>query len=194
MSSYGKMKKLPKSLQSKTFTYSEACESGLTKYAIAKLIESGELERIERGLYRAVGEDLSDEELYRRAIKKVGEPAAVCLLSALSHYELTDIIAKQVWLMVPAEKRIKSSNIKLYRARDLKWRVGIDSHRGYKMTSLERTIIDSLTLKTIISPRVGLDALKRAIANKKTDVSKIIKVANALGVSHRIMPYLEALT
>lgn len=188
------MKNLPKTLQGKPFTYQEACKKGLSQYSIRKLLELGVIERLEHGLYRSTGEDLSDEELYRRAVKRVGAPAVVCLLSALSHYELTDAIPKQVWLMVPKEKRVKSSSVKLYRARDPQWEIGIVSKGGYSITSLERTIVDALTLRALVSPRLGVDALKLAISSKRTSTSRVLHIASALGVKHRVLPYIEALS
>jgi len=185
---------LPKSIQGKPFTYKEACKKGLTQYAIQKLLEAGVIERLERGLYRSVDEDLSDEELYRRATKRVGKPAVICLLSALSYYELTDNIPKQVWLMVPKEKRVKSSRVKLYRARNPQWKVGIVTKDGYSITSLERTIVDALTLKALLSPRLGVDALKSAIARKNTSANKVLQTATQLGAKHRVLPYVEALS
>lgn len=185
---------LPKVLQGKPFTYKEACKHGLTQYSVQKLLGSGTIERLERGLYRSVDEDLSDQELYRRALKRVGKPAVVCLLSALSYYELTDIIPKQVWLMVPKEKRVKSSSVKLYRARNPMWKVGIEERSGYSITSLERTIVDALTLKALISPRMGIDALKIAISMKRTSANKVLRVATELGVKHRVLNYIEALS
>lgn len=185
---------IPKALLRNPFTYREACDQGLTQYAIQKLLEAGAIERIERGLYRTVGEDLSEEELYRRAVKRVGKPAVVCLLSALSYYELTDTIPKKVWLMVPKEKRVKSSSVKLYRASDPHWTVGIVSKEGYSITSLERTIVDALRLKALISPRLGVDALKSAISGKRTSANKILQMATEMGVTHRLLSYLEALS
>jgi predicted transcriptional regulator of viral defense system len=185
---------LPKLLQGKQFTYKEACRHGLTQYAVQKLLESGKIERLERGLYRSIEEDLSNEELYRRAVKRVGKPAVVCLLSALSHYELTDIIPKQIWLMVPKEKRVKSASVRLYRAREPNWKVGIVSKDGYSITSLERTIVDALTLKALVPPGLGVDAFKTAISSRKTSAHKVLDIAAELGVKHRILPYAEALS
>ena len=151
-------------------------------------------ESIERGLYRAVGTNLSEKELYQRAIMKVGKPSAVCPLSALSYYELTDTIPKQVWVTVPPERRTQSHNVKLYRARNPKWKVGISTQDGYSITTIERTLVDCLTHKALLAPRVGIDALKKAINEKKTSVSKIIEMSNSLGVKHRILAYIEALS
>ena len=184
---------LPKALLRKQFTYHEARDQGLTQYALQKLLNVGAIERLERGTYRTVDEDLSDEELFRNVTKRVGDPAVVCLLSALSYYELTDLIPRQVWLMVPKEKRVKSSGIKLYRARNPRWKIGVISRDGYSITSLERTIVDAMTLRAVISPRIGIDALKAALTTRKTSANKLIRIAAELGVKHRILPYIEAL-
>lgn len=185
---------LPPRLKRAPFTFKEALAAGLTQYRLRLLLSSGEIERVERGLYAAADQELSDDTLFARATKRVGVPAVVCLLSALSHYELTDAIPKQVWLMVPKEKRVKSSSIKLYRARDPMWRVGVVSHGGYSITTIERTIVDALTLKALISPRMGIDALKSAIATKKTTATNVLRLASAMGVHHRVIPYVEALS
>ncbi len=188
------MQTLPKAIKNRPFTYREAVQLGLTQTAIRQLLANESIERIERGLYQAVGVDLSDRELFRRAIRKIGKPSAVCLLSALSHYQLTDIIPDRVWLMVPANKRTSSANIKLYRARDPKWEIGVIIEDGYPITSLERTIIDALTHQSVLPIRIGLDALKKAVSAKKTSTSKIIGVSKSLGVLHRILSYVEVLS
>lgn len=188
------LKTLPKPLQEGPFTYQDALQCGLTQYSLSKLLELGEIERIERGLYQAVDTDLSEEELYRRATKKVGVPAAVCLLSALSHYDLTDTIPKQVWLMVPMGKRTKSPNIKLYRSREPNWDRGVNERDGYSITNLERTIVDSLTTQKLLAPRLGIDALKRAVESGQTTTSNVLRMADLLGVKHRILSYIEAIS
>ena len=185
-------KTLPKSLRNRPFTYRDARKHGITPYAISSYLAEGVAERVERGLYRATGGDLTEEDLYRQATMRAGEPAVVCLLSALSHYELTDTIPKRVWLMVEASKRIRSENIRLYRARDPRWKIGVIAKDGFSITSIERTIVDALSLKALLPVRLGIDALKKAIATKKTTASKVMYIADDLGVKHRVLPYIEA--
>ena len=96
--------------------------------------------------------------------------------------------------MVPMEKRVRNSSIKLYRSRNPNWRVGIISRTGYSITSLERTIVEALTLKALVAPRLGIDALKTALSKKQTSANKILAIADKLGVKHRILPYIEALS
>jgi len=185
---------LPEELRGRSFTYQEALKHGLTQYSVQKLLESNDIERVERGLYQSTEVDLSDEDLYRRAVKTVGEPAVVCLLSALSYYDLTDTIPKRVWLMVPAERRSRSRNIKLYRARDPNWTDGVVVQKGYSITSFERTIVETLALRSMISPRLGINALKQAISEKRTTTDKILRMADTLDIKHRVLPIIEALS
>lgn len=188
------MDNLPILLSKKPFTYQEACEHGLTQYMLRKLIEASLLERVEHGVYCATGHDWSDEEQYKRAVNKTGQPSAICLISALSYYDLTDTIPRKVWVMLDAKRRVKSDYIKPYRARDPKWAVGIDSHDDYSVTNLERTIVDSLTHSKLVPARLGIDALKLALREEKTTVGAILKMADLLGVRHRILKYVEALS
>lgn len=186
--------KLPSKLQTGPFTYREACQEGLTQYSLRKLLENGDIERIERGLYQNAEIDLSEDELYKRAVKSMGEPAVVCLLSALSFYDLTDTIPKQVWLMVPANKRTRNKSIKLYRSRDPHWKKGVLKEDGFLITTLERTIVDCLTTTRLLPTRYGINALKQAIQGKKTTAARILRMADSLGVKHRVFPYIEALS
>jgi hypothetical protein len=41
---------------------------------------------------------------------------------------------------------------------------------------------------------MGIDALKRAIATKKTTGTKVLRLASTMGVHHRIVSYVEALS
>jgi predicted transcriptional regulator of viral defense system len=175
------------------FSLKEAILNGVSHHTIKTLMSSGEIERVERGIYRFTNSDFSDEQLFQLATKKIDSKSAVALLSALSYYDLTDIIPKAVWLLVPYQKRTISKNIKLYRAQDPKWDIGIISENGFSITSIERSIVDSITHAKVIPVKVGLDALKVALSQKKTKLSKIIDMSVALGVQEKVIPQIEIL-
>jgi hypothetical protein len=78
-------------------------------------------------------------------------------------------------------------------SRSPQWKIGVVSKDGYSITSLERTIVDALTLRALVSPRMGVDALKAAISSKKTSANKVLQIATELGVKHRVLSYIEAL-
>jgi predicted transcriptional regulator of viral defense system len=174
------------------FSYQEALQRGLSRRTLQRWLKEERIERIERGLYRAVGEEVR-EDAFRAATALVGEPSAICLLSALSEYNLTDIIPRNTWVMVPAPKRSTSARLRLVRKRTPHWNVGVVRKTGYSITSVERTIVD-----TMLSVEPGLDeglaALKKALRQKLTSPARIAETAQKLGVYERLLPYLRALS
>ncbi len=152
---------------------------------------SGEVVKLGRGVYQlASAADLGDEDQFRAAVKRIHGPSVVCALSALAHYGLTDEIPKRVWLMVSENGRSHLKDVRLFRTRNPKWKVGVIAEDGYKITCLERTIVDCLSYKHKFGS-LGVEALKRALKEQKTTLSKIVDMADQLGVSHKISPVIE---
>lgn len=191
-----KMTSLPKSLENKTFTLAQAVAQGLSKYNLSLLIKEGSLERVTRGVYRSSHLDVvSDpEESYRVATLLCGEDSAICLLSALEYYGITDSIPKKTWVLVPHTKRVVAKNLKLVRCREPKWDAGIDWHKTYAMTSIERTLIECVMYKRLIGSDVALRAFKVALQKKLTTLAKIYETAKELAVTHRIQSVIEVLS
>ncbi|MEI6791011.1 MAG: type IV toxin-antitoxin system AbiEi family antitoxin domain-containing protein [Myxococcaceae bacterium] len=187
------MQVIPKVLRSSNFSRSEAERSGISRYRLYRCLEEGVLERLERGIYRVPRADYNDEDTFRTATLCAGKKSAVCLLSALVFYNLTDEIPRQTWLMVEQAKRSKHKNLHLIRVAEPKWKIGIDSQKGYQITSLERTLVDCLIWKRHLGTMLGIQSMKRALEHKKTSLSKIIDMANRLGVLERIQVVIEVL-
>jgi predicted transcriptional regulator of viral defense system len=190
------MASLPKSLENKTFTLAQALSQGLSKYALSLLIEKGSLERVTRGVYRSSHLDTTadPEESYRLATLLCGKDSAICLLSALEHYGITDSIPKKTWVLVPHIKRVTTKNLKLVRCRDPKWNAGIVCHKTYSMTSIERTLIECVIYKRLIGMDVALRAFKVALQKKLTTLAKIYQTAQDLAMTHRIQSVIEVLS
>ncbi len=167
---------------------------GITQAQVIQLLHNESIHRLSRGVYVLSGADLSDEAQFRAATMRINGPSAICLVSALAFYGITDHIPKKVWLLVPEDKHSAHKDLRLLRSRNPKWKVGIDSHNGYKITNIERSIVDALTTKRVLGFSIGVGALKSALQNKKTSLDKIIKMATQLGVDHRVMSYIEALS
>ena len=185
---------LPKKLLKRPFSYNEAVKSGLNKYILNKLIEKGEIERLCRGMYiNSNYDNTSVEAQFSLAAIQCGLPSCICLLSALEYYHLTDQITNKVWIMVPQSKRVQAANLKLIRSRNPNWKYGIYKNKNYWITTLERTIVDSLLHKQDIGSSVALEALKKAVQEGKVKVGALLDMANKLQVKHRVFPYIEAL-
>jgi predicted transcriptional regulator of viral defense system len=188
------MGQLPTKLREKPFTLSQAIAAGVSRYVLSKLISEGSVEQLSRGIYRVTASDLSEEEQYCAATLRVGTPSAICLVSALSHYGLTDTIPRKTWIMVEHTKRTTYPELKLLRARTPEWNIGIERQNGYSITSLERTIVDCLIYRTKIGAQIGIEALRQAVNSKKTTLGRVLDMAVRLGVDHRIRSYVEALS
>jgi predicted transcriptional regulator of viral defense system len=173
-------------------TVKELGRLGITPMMIQSLVIANELLPVGRGVYQRSSEDLSDENAFRAATKRIKGKSAVCLLSALALYNLVDEIPKQTWLLVDSGKRTYQKDIRLFRSRNPKWNVGIIKEDGYWITNKERTIVDSILNEKKLG-LLGISALKRAIAQKETTLARVMDMAIALKVRDRIYPYIKVL-
>ncbi len=137
--------------------------------------------------------DYNEENQFKVATLIVGEPSAICLLSALSVYDLTDEIPRQTWVTVPQSKRTREKSLKILRQVDPQWDIGIHKRNGYAITSIERTIVEAFFYKRMLGSNVAVHALREAVRKKLTTPSKVLDMAKKLGVVHSLLPYLEAM-
>ncbi len=183
---------MPKKLKnSKRFTYKEALLSGLTRRKLARLVTNAKVYKITRGIY-GVSQSVDENPSLAVACKVVGFPCAICLWSALVYYDLTDEIDLKTWVMVSSERRKTHKNIRLVRLKDPHWKIGIIKEKDYWVTSLERTIIDSLTYPRYVGTMAATTALKRALQSKLINISNLVEMASQLGSLKKIYPRLEA--
>ncbi len=190
------MVKLPKKLQSGPFTWSEAKKLGVSQYELRHLLVNETIERLARGVYRAkTHTDFSEGDQYHVAILRVGQPSAICLISALAYHHLTDVIPKKTWVLVNANKITTQKDIRLWRRRNLQWSVGIKTIDGrFAVTSVERTLVECLRYSGLIGgPFLAISSIRLALQENKTTMSELLKMAEKLGAKKKILPYLEAL-
>lgn len=185
------LKRLKAKFPDRPFSYKDLKRLGINQPQLNELLKGQEIQRIGRGVYLLSGADLSEEGQFQAATLRISGPSAICLLSALAHYGLTDQIPKKVWLLVPENKPTAHKDIRVLRRRNPQWKIGIRHGDGYSITSLERTIVEALALKKVTG-NVGIEALKRALQKRITTLDAVLKTANRLGLDHRVMPYIEA--
>ena len=184
---------LPRTLKNKLFTLSDAREAGLDSYKIKNLLAKKIIERLGRGIYRSSGGDIAEEEQFCIATLWIGQPSAICLLSALAYYHLTDEIPRKTWIMVPHAKLSRHQDLCLVRVRNPNWELGIEKHPGFWITDVARTVVDSFAHPQIIGTQVAVESLRKAVENKLTSIRIIYDMAMKLHVHHRISPYVELL-
>lgn len=174
------------------YSYAQLLKLGISAEQIKRFLRQGSLFRLSRGIYQKAEGDLADEEQFISATLRVGSPSAICLLSALVFYHLTDEIPKKVWILVPLNKRTFHRDLRLSRSREPRWNMGIIKENGYSITNLERTLVECLVHKNLRFP-IATAALRQALREKKTTLNKVVTMANQLKLQHRIQSIIVAL-
>lgn len=159
-----------------------------------KQIASGELEKVTRGVY-AKTEDLMDiEGDFYRATLICGKTSAICLGSALQYYGLSERLSGKTIVMVPYESTpARNKRVRVVRSRNPRWRIGVQKMPRFKITTVERSIVDAFRYWRLTGINEAIYALKVALKERQTTKTKIYDMAKSLNCKKVLLPYLEAM-
>src|SRR5947208_1618131 len=126
------------------FTLDEARKAGLDQPSLSRLVSQGAMQRVARGVYLHPEAKVDPETIdFQIARIKFGEASAIGGLSALFHYNLVDQVPGQTWVIVPPGVHTAERQYRLIRTKvDLQ--VGVVAHKGYRIASIERALIEAL--------------------------------------------------
>lgn len=197
MKSLTKIEKLKPLMHKTSFTTKEARKHGVHSSVLAYYAKIGLLTRLSHGVYQNPNfeskVDFQWEDLVVTA--QTIPNGVVCLISALSIYDLTDEVLREHWIAVPNEskapKRPKTRIIRM-RNTDLgKTTIKMGDQRMV-IFDRERTIVDSFRYLT---KEIAIKALKEGLKKKggqKFNLKKLRNYAKALRFD--ITPYLLTVT
>ncbi len=197
MSNNNQFHKLKPLLKKTLFRASEARELGISSSLINYYIKKGMIERVDRGVYRCSDQELDVDFRYEDLVlvSKSIPNGVICLISALTLYELTDEIPRAHWIAVSHSSRApRRSGARIVRMRNIdlgKTELALGSEK-VQIFDVERTILDSFRY---LGVEIGVKALKAALARSgkdKLDLKKLQKYAKELRV--KIAPYIMAVT
>lgn len=183
-------KKLP---NRQIFTSKDASRAGVSRYYLSKLIAAEKIIELQKGVFqnnscRPDEEDLQ-ETTFRAATARLKERGVICLLSALSYYDITELIPSNIWLWVPYPYRV--SSLKTIRVKDPDFSVGVEQHDGFSITTIERTIIECFLYPKYVPVSESFACLKSALKDKKTTMKKLLATAEQMRVTRKIYPFIE---
>ena len=172
---------------------------GVSRAAIARLVEGGQLDRVGRGLYVPTGAKLTEHHSLVEAAKRV--PAGVvCLLSALRFHGLTTQNPHEVWLAIDVKARKPTTDwppLRIVRFSGKALTYGVDERMiegvDVRITSKEKTVADCFKYRNKIGIDVALEALRDYLRSKRRSVDALMMAAEASRVTNVMRPYLEAL-
>ncbi len=177
-----------------------SCEldaQGISRSNIRRLVESGEVLRISRGLYRLPGTAVS-ENISLAEVSKLAPRGVFCLFTALVFHKFTVQVAPHVCIAIEGtawKPKIPMVKIRVYRFSGEVFKAGIEEHTvdGVKIRvySAAKTVADCFKMRNKIGLDVALEALREALRTKKASSEEIHKMARICRVERIIRPYME---
>lgn len=171
---------------------------GVARVALTRLMASGQLERVGRGLYRLPGVEVSEHETLATVAAKVPQ-AVFCLLTALQFHGLTTQLPRQVWIAMPHGShapKLDYPPLKMVQFTGEAYSQGIEQHERdgvpLRVYSVAKTVADCFKHRNKIGLDVALEALRDALAQKKATADALWRHAQTCRVANVMRPYLEA--
>jgi predicted transcriptional regulator of viral defense system len=175
------------------FTFKQAKEAGLSQSAVVRLVSAGVIEKISRGIYEVIERGLDPATRdFAVACISLGEESVIGGLTALFHYGLAEEVPAKLWVLVPPTTYRPNRHYRLVRTK-MDLTVGIERHADYRITSLDRTIVDTFVFSSKLGEKLAYRAAVRAIREKRTTPDKLFKMAHRLGVTERLAAHAQAL-
>ena len=130
------------------------------------------------------------------ACKHFGEHAAIAGTSALFYYGLIAQVPQHIWLVMQQSRKnrinLKHNKYKCLRTTTT-FKYGIDKKKHFKITNIERTIVESLWFSTKLGSRLAINAARVSLAKDITTERKIGKMAERLDMESTLAKYWESI-
>jgi predicted transcriptional regulator of viral defense system len=176
----------------------ELVHAGLTRRELSRMVASGRLLRLGRGLYAAPGYQPGEHQALV-AVAKRSPRALFCLLTALRFHDLTTQAPFEVWIAIgnkahPPRLDYPPMRAVRYSAESLA--AGVEQHKVegtvIRVTSVAKTVADCFKFRNKIGLDVALEALREARRSKKASADELWRYARVNRVANVMRPYLEA--
>lgn len=177
----------------------ELAEAGIHRQVLSRLVESGELERVARGLYRVPDRPVTEH--HGLAVASAAIPhGVICLLSALAFHGIGTQLPHEVWMAIERRARrptLRHPPLRIVRPSGDAFSAGVESHRVEGQTlrvyGVAKTLADCFKYRNKIGLDVALEALREAWRARRFTMDDLERYAAICRVQRVMRPYLEAL-
>ena len=185
--------------RSQGVTARELAAAGIHRQVLSRLVATGELERIARGIYRLPEHPITEH--HSLAIASTTVPhGVVCLISALQFHGLGTQLPSGIWLAIDRRSRhpaLKYPPLRIVRYSGAALTEGVDTHRlegrPVKIYNVAKTLADCFKYRNKIGLDVALEALREAWRARRLTMTDLEHYAVICRVQRVMRPYLEAL-
>ena len=174
--------------------------AGITPYYMKKFEKDGLIERVKRGVYRYMGEEIPIvNELIE--VAKIVPKGVLCLLSAAAYYQLSTI---NPWTYhIAIERNQKKPVLPVYPPITIYYYSitsyleevnEVEINGGFiKIYSMEKTICDMIRYRSKIGKDIMIECIKNYMDRPERNINKLIHCAEKLKVSKLLKQYIEVL-
>ena len=177
----------------------EAEAAGVDRSTLARLCQSGLLERLERGVYglpSAPARDHLDLEIVAKRVPQ----AVFCLLTALRLHGLGTQQPRRVWICLPRGLHRPTLQFPLLEViqvqpalQQLQVETICSGPSRLKVYGVEKTLVDCFRHRRQLGMETVLEALRDGIAQRRLETDELWCQAKAQRMQRVMAPYLEAL-
>ena len=172
---------------------------GIPSMYLTRMVESGELERVGRGLYVLPNHEFTEKQS-QLEVQKLVPKGVMCLLTALMFHDLTTQSPWEIWLAVEKGDWIPQSSptkLRVFRISGVAFHEGIETHEingvPLRVYNPAKTVADCFKFRNKIGLDVALEALRDTWRQKKATMDEFWHYAKVCRVSNVMRPYLESL-
>ncbi len=177
----------------------DAKAKGIHREYLKRLEQEGMLVRSARGIYTFIDAEITESHSLVETVKRVPH-GVICLLSALSFYELTTQAPFEIWLTIPQKARAPKEHMLPLRIIYMSGEAlssGIEEHEieGVRVPvySVAKTVVDCFKFRNKIGLDVALEALRECLKERCCTIDEIWHYAKICRMQNVMRPYLEAL-
>lgn len=167
---------------------------------ISALLKSGEIEKVKPGLYKVPSFEGQDYQTSFLDVVKAVPKGIICLISAVSYYELSTANPAEVYIAIPlAEKppKIEYPPIRVFYWPERNYNLGIEeikTEKGIiKIYDKEKTICDLFRYRDKLGEDIAFEALKNYLQLKSYNLNKLREYSEKMRIKTVITPYIKAI-
>jgi predicted transcriptional regulator of viral defense system len=178
----------------------ELAAAGIHRQVLTRLVGSGELERVARGLYRLPERPLTEH--HGLAIAGAAVPQGIiCLISALKFHGIGTQLPSQIWIAIDGRAKnpsLKYPPLRVVRYTGAALTEGVTTHRlegqPVRIYGVAKTLADCFKYRHKLGLDVALEALRESWRARRFTMDELDHFAGICRVRRVMQPYLEALT
>lgn len=165
---------------------------------LSRLVESGRLVQISRGLYALPNHSRSEQHQLADVAARSPE-GVLCLLTALRFHDLTTQQSHEIWLAIPNKARppkLDYPPLRIVRFSGAALTQGVETHTvdgtAVRVYSVAKTVADCFKYRNKIGLDVALEALRESRREKRATNDELWYYAKICRVSNVMRPYMES--